>query len=115
MSPAPVAGWQADFKIRPDMSQAATTACTLPYPARFEAAQKFQESSAAGESFVNMEHVGCPPSGRSLSLQKSSKVRLVALGIVSDPICYAGPGLAKDETKLLLYALQQQAKHGPCK
>ncbi|KAK9868001.1 hypothetical protein WJX84_010049 [Apatococcus fuscideae] len=55
------------------MAQTAATACTLPYPARFEAAQSFQHSPAAGEN------------------------------------------LKKDETKLLLYALQQQAKHGPCK
>ncbi|KAK9844326.1 hypothetical protein WJX74_000823 [Apatococcus lobatus] len=55
------------------MAQTAATACPLPYPGRFEAAQKFQQSSAAGAA------------------------------------------LNKDETKLLLYALQQQAKHGPCK
>ena len=42
------------------MAKTAATACPLPYPARFEAAQKFQQSPAAGLGFPQVIICGSP-------------------------------------------------------
>ena len=98
--------------------------CTLPYPDRFHAAVQYITKLPAGQRppshpFASPSHAaqlarGWGPLAEGLAIDRSgvSRPHEASIPAAGD---VAGAKPIKDETRLLLYALGQQATEGPCK